>query len=52
MAFYLAVVQRHKVRFLDESKESKIPENGLEKRNVQFWELAFILNIRKQKLRI
>ena len=52
MAFYLAVVQRRIVRCLDESKESNISANALQKRNVQFCELAFIPNIRKQKLRI
>ena len=52
MAFYLAVVQWRIVRCLDESKESNISANALQKRNVQFCELAFIPNIRKQKLRI
>jgi hypothetical protein len=51
MASYLAVVQRRDVRCLDDSKERKIPANVLQKRNVQFCELAFIPNIHKQKLK-
>jgi len=51
MTFNLAVVQRRNVRCLDENKESNISTSALQNRNVQFCEMAFICNLRKQKLR-
>jgi len=51
MAFYLAIVQRRYAHCLDGNKESKISANALQNRYVQFCELEFVPNIRKQKLR-